>query len=153
MVVPVSPIGVGNVKVITQLHNSKSVVCWMTNVLYVPKLTNNLFSVYMQQTTKGNTYKTCCIHQSKKRKVIDTRSSLGKLYRFDYEVQQPSTETAIIAETSIIDLWHQKLANVNLNQLRQLVEYLNSIDIQFQNKPSFAKLVCRESAINNHTIP
>ena len=50
----VSAIGVGKVKVITQLHNDKRVVCWMTNVLYVPKLTNNLFSVNAATST-GNT--------------------------------------------------------------------------------------------------
>ena len=87
----VSAIGVGEVKVITQLHNGRSVVCWMTDVLYyVPKLTNNLFSVHAA-TTKGNTvsftFKSCCI-QSKYRKVIGTGSSLGKLYRLDCEVQQ-----------------------------------------------------------------
>ena len=109
----VSAIGVGKVKVITQLHNGRSVVCWMSDV---PKLTNNLFSVHAA-TTKGNTvsftYKSCCI-QSKYRKVIGTGSSLGKLYRLDCEVQQPSTEKAAIAETSMIDLWHQRLAHVNL---------------------------------------
>ena len=57
---------------------------------------------------------------------------------------------AIIAETSIIDLWHQKLANVNLNQLRQLVEYLNSIDIQFQNKPSFCE-ACEQGKVQSTT--
>ena len=30
----VSAIGIGKVKVITQLHNGKRVVCWMTDVLY-----------------------------------------------------------------------------------------------------------------------
>ena len=101
----VSAIGVGKVKVITQLHNGKSVVCWMTDVLYVPKLTNNLFSVHAA-TAKGNMmsfkYKSCCIHI--KNKVIATGSSLGKLYKLGCEVQQPSTEKATIAETSMIDL-------------------------------------------------
>ena len=41
----VSAIGVDKIKVIAQLHNGKSVVCGMTDMLYVPKLTNNLFSV------------------------------------------------------------------------------------------------------------
>ena len=101
----------------------------MTDALYVPKLTNNLFSVHAA-TTKENTvsfkYKSCCIH----RKVIATGSSLGKLYRLDCEVQQPSTEKATIAKTSMIDLWHQRLAHVNLKQLRQLVECSDDIDIQ-----------------------
>ena len=83
----VSAIGVGKVKVITQLHNGKRVVCWMTNVLYVPKLTNNLFSVNAATST-GNTvsfrHKDCCI-QNKNKKVIGTGSSLGKLYKLNYE--------------------------------------------------------------------
>ena len=138
----VSAIGVGKVKVITQLHNGRSVICWMTDVLYVPKLTNNLFSVHAA-TTKGNTvsftYKSCCI-QSKYRKVIGTGSSLGKLYKLDCEVQQPSTEKAAIAETSMIDLWHQRLAHVNLKQLRQLVECSEGIDVQSQGKLSFCEV-------------
>ena len=68
----VSGIGVGKVKVITQLHNGDRVVCWMTDVLYVPKLTNNLFSVNAA-TTKGNTvsfrHNDYCI-RNKNRKVI-----------------------------------------------------------------------------------
>ena len=85
----VSAIGVGKVKVITQLHNGKSVICWMIDVMYVPKLTYNLFSV-RAAITKGNTVsfrcKSCCIC-SKNNKVSDTRSSLGKLYRLGCEVQ------------------------------------------------------------------
>ena len=50
----VSAVGVGKVKVITQLYNGERVVCWMTDVLHVPKLTNNLFSVHAA-TSKGNT--------------------------------------------------------------------------------------------------
>ena len=55
------------------------------------------------------------------------------------EVQQPSTEKAAIAETSMIDLWHQRLAHVNLKQLRQLVECSDGIDVQSQSKLSFCE--------------
>ena len=86
----VSAIGVGEVKITTQLHNGERVVCWMTDVLYVPKLTNNLFSVH-SATSKGNTvsfkHKDCCIC-NKNGKVIGTGSSLGKLYKLDCQVQQ-----------------------------------------------------------------
>ena len=135
----VSAIGVGKVKVTTQLHNGERVVCWMTDVLYVPKLTNNLFSVHTA-TSKGNTvsfkHKDCCI-RNKNRKVIGTGSSLGKLYKLDCEVQQLPAESATIAEgpvqsTSKIDLWHQRLAHVNLKQLRQQVESSDGVDIQSQ---------------------
>ena len=42
----VSAVGVGKVKIITQVQNGKQVIDWMTDVLYVPKLANNLFSVH-----------------------------------------------------------------------------------------------------------
>ena len=41
----VSALGSGKVKVVSQLYCNKKVARWMTDVLYVPKLTNNLFSV------------------------------------------------------------------------------------------------------------
>ena len=36
----VTTIKVGKVKIITQTHDNKRVICWMTDMLYVPKLTN-----------------------------------------------------------------------------------------------------------------
>ena len=65
----VSAIGVGKVKVIAQLHNGRSVVCWMT------KLTNNLFSVrtYMQQLLKGTQ---CHLHTRAAAFRVNTERSL-----------------------------------------------------------------------------
>ena len=137
----VSAIGVGKVKVITQLHNGERVDCWMTDVLYVPKLTNNLFSVHAA-TSRGNTvpfrHNDCCI-RNKNRKVVGTGSSLGKLYKLDCEVQQLSAESATIVKepvhsTNKIDLWHQRLAHVNLKQLRQQIESSEGVDIQSHGK-------------------
>ena len=53
----VSATGVGKVKVIHYAitQYSERVACWMTNVLYVLKLTNNLFSVHAATST-GNTH-------------------------------------------------------------------------------------------------
>ena len=69
---------------------------------------------------------------------------MGKLYKLDCEVQQLSAEQATIAEepicgTSKIDLWHQRLAHVNLRQLRQQVESSEGVDIQSQDKLSFCE--------------
>ena len=49
----VSPLGSGKVKVVSQLYHNKKVAGWMTDVLYVPKLTSKLFSVNAA-TLKGN---------------------------------------------------------------------------------------------------
>ena len=102
----------------------------------------------MQQLPiEGNTisfkHKDCCI-RNKNKKVIGTGSSLGKLYKLDCKVQQLPAESATIAEgpvqsTSKIDLWHQKLAHVNLKQLCQQVESSDGVDIQSQGKLSFCE--------------
>ena len=69
----VSAIGVCKVKVTTQLHNGERVVCWMTDVLHVPKLINNF--IVHAATSKGNTvsfkHNDCCIWK-KNRKIIGT---------------------------------------------------------------------------------
>lgn len=49
----VKAIGAGKVKIIAQLYCGKKIVGWMTDILYVPKLTNNLFSVHAA-ASKGN---------------------------------------------------------------------------------------------------
>ena len=41
-----SAIGCGRIKVTTRRGDGKKIVVWMTDVLYVPELTNNLFSVH-----------------------------------------------------------------------------------------------------------
>ena len=155
----VSAIGVGKVKVTTQLHNGERVVCWMTDVLYVPKLTNNLFSVHTA-TSKGNTvsfkHKDCCI-RNKNRKVIGTGSSLGKLYKLDCEMQQLPAESATIAEgpvqsNSKIDMWHQRLAHVNLKQLHQQVENSDGVDIQSQGKLNFCEACMRGKVSSKATL-
>ena len=77
----------------------------MTDVLCIPKLTNNLFSVHAA-TFKGSTvsfkHKDCCI-QNKNRKVIGTGSSLGKLYKLDCQVQQLPAESATIAKEPVTE--------------------------------------------------
>ena len=41
----VSALGSGKVKVVSQLYHNKKVAGWINDVLYVSKLTSNLFSV------------------------------------------------------------------------------------------------------------
>ena len=72
-------------------------------MLYVPKLTNNLFSVHAATST-GNTvsfrHKGCWI-RNKIRKVTGTGSSLGKLYKLDREVQRLSAKNATIPKEPV----------------------------------------------------
>ena len=103
----VAALGVGKIKVTTQLYNGEIVGCWISDVLYVPKLTTNLFSVH-DATAQGNMvsfkHESCHI-QNKKGKVIGNGSPLGKLYKLDYAVQQVTATVAGVAEcVSMIDL-------------------------------------------------
>ena len=71
-----SAIGCGKVKVTTRQGDGKKIVVWVTDVLYVPKLANNLFNDHAA-TSKGNTvlfgHTDCCI-RNKHGKVIVTGS-------------------------------------------------------------------------------
>ena len=109
----VEALGVGSVKVTTQLHHGENVSCWISDVLYVPKLATNLFSVFAA-TCKGNmvSFKHVSgLIRNKKGKVIGCGSSLGNLYKLDCIVQQVLVDMA--KSVNVIDLWHQWLAHVN----------------------------------------
>lgn len=72
----------------------------MTNihVLYIPKLTNNLFSILA--TWKGNVillvHKNCWI-QNKKRRLIGTGLPMGKLYKLVCKVLNSLTDKVTVA--------------------------------------------------------
>ena len=97
-------------------------------MLYVPKLTINLFSV-LAATSKDNiiSFKHGSCHiQNKKGKVIGYGLSLGNLYKLYCTVQQFTVTVADMTEcTSMIDLWHRWLAHVNHRQLLQQAEISN----------------------------
>ena len=139
-------IGCGKVNITTRQSNGEKIVVWMTDVLYVPKLTNSLFSVHAA-TSKGNSvlfrHTHCCI-RNKHGKVIGTRSPSGKLYLFDCETHQIPTEKATVAgkfgsSTSKIDLWHQRLAQINGQQLMQQVKRSEGVDLGSQGSLSFCE--------------
>ena len=111
----VSALGSGKVKVVSQLYQNKKVAGWMSDVLYVPKLTSNLFNGNAA-TLKGNVisfgHKYCWI-RNKKKKLIGTSSPMGKLYMLSCGVQNLLADTATVAgetqSSATIDLWHQRL--------------------------------------------
>ena len=153
----VTALGMGKAKVISQVQHGKKVVGWMTDVLYVPKLTNNLFSVHAA-ASKGNvisfSHEFCWI-RNKKRKLIGTGSPMGKLYKLNCVVPSSLGDNATVAGEkeggSKVDLWHQRLAHVNLRQLHQLVNNSEVIDMQLENKLSFCEACVQGKCISNHT--
>ncbi len=92
-------------------------------VLYVPKLTSNLFSV-RAEATKGNTVKfgssKCWIRDADGR-LKGIGSLEGKLYRLDCLSTPPSEYAATTsAEQCDGDLWHQRFGHLNEQQLNEI---------------------------------
>ena len=68
---------------------------------------------------------------------------MGKLYILNCEVLKSPADKATVAEetesSSKIDLWHQRLAHVNVKQLRQLVKNSEGVDLQPEGKMKFCE--------------
>ena len=131
-------LGFGRIKIVTQLRYGKTIPGWMDNVLYVPKLSGNLFSVRAAAQNQklisfGRKY--CWIYDKEKR-LVAIGSTVGKLYKLDCKVQKPSKENAQVAESQIdkTELWHQRLAHVNHNQLRQLEKSAEGLSLPSERK-------------------
>ena len=133
----VNALGTGKVKMISQLIHGRKVTGWMTDVLYVPKLASNLFSV-RSAALKGNV-----VSFGQKRKLIGTGSPLGKLYKLNCEVLKSSTEKAKVASgpevRSKTDLWHRRLAHVNVKQMHQLIDQSTANDLPSNEELSFCE--------------
>ena len=110
------------------------------DVLHVPKLTCNLFSV-RAVVAKGNAVEfgpnSCCIWDENG-KLRGMGSLADKLYQLDCEVV--STGYASVAQ-SRSDLWHQRLGHVHESRLKKCVqnEFLRRIDIKKITELSFCE--------------
>jgi hypothetical protein len=106
----------------------------MKKVLHVPKLAGNLFSVRAATQNRkvisfGQKY---CWIRDKKNQQVGRGSTVGKLYKLQCEVQKSSAETAQAAQElqeNRVELWHQRLAHVNLNQLFQLKKNAEGLNL------------------------
>ena len=140
----VEAIGTGDVKIVSQLPRNRKVIVWMTNVLYVPQLTGNLFSV-RAATSNGNliSFGRNCWIRDGKRRLIGTGSPMGKLYKLNgYAIKSVDATANVADETESnerINLWHKRLAHVNIQQLRQLATHAEGIDLPPNGKQSFCE--------------
>ena len=113
-------------------------------MLYVPKLAGNLFSVCaatQNQKVISFGHKYCWI-RDKRHRPVASGSTVGKLYKLKCEVHKPSGESAQTAKESQdsgIELWHQRLAHVNYNQLRQLEKNASGLSLPRESKRRFCE--------------
>ncbi len=118
----VQAVGIGNVELVLPLGPVRVARIMMYNVLYIPKLTCNQFSVRVA-TAKGNIVqfgKNCCWIKHKGQ--LKARGTLlGKLYYLDCKSTR-STESAQSTQQVQADLWHQLFRHLNEWQLKELAQ-------------------------------
>ena len=111
------------------------------NVLYVPKLTCNLFSV-RAAVSKGNAVefgpKQCCIYdENGELRGIGSLADKLRLYQLDCQVASVAS-----SQGTCSDLWHQRLGHVHESRLKKCVESretVQGINIQKMTELSFCE--------------
>ena len=121
----VEAVGVGTIRLnmFFKVSNAKRGTTY--NVLHVPQLARNLFSV-RAAAKKGNTVKfdnlKCCI-SGPNGKLKGMGHAYGKLYQLKCKVIIAEESAPVVSEdVSSIDLWHQRLGHLNSQHLRVLVD-------------------------------
>ena len=115
----VNALGMGEVKFTSYLPHNRTVSGWMSNVLFVPQLANNLFSVCVA-ALDGNvvSFGSKCRIKSNK-KLIGTGSPVGKLYKLNCEVMRSLKEKGNVpGESEQIALWHKRLASATTSAVK-----------------------------------
>ena len=147
----------GNIHFTMVFRMSKPKKITMHNVLYVPKLACNLFSV-RAAAAKGNTVKfgnMSCWIRDRNRKPLGMGSLADKLYYFDCE--NITQEHVAAASRSRIrnkaDLWHQQLGHLNQHQLKEIVswELVKGVEIPKSMGISFCEK-CVEGNMSRKTF-
>ena len=120
----VKAVGVGNVRLNMLFKVSDSKRAVMYNVLYVPKLACNLFSV-RAAAGKGNIVKfgrSRCWIRDRNGKLYGMGSLVGKLYQLDCE-PAPVEDASVVSERrNDVDLWHQRLGHLNGQRLSDIAQ-------------------------------
>ena len=136
----VKALGHGRVQMNMLFPGTEAKKAVLYDVLYVPKLTCNLFSV-RAAVAKGNAVEfgpnDCCIWDENG--SLRGKGSLAdKLYQLDCQVV--TTGHASVA-SSRSDLWHQRLGHVHESRLKKCVqnEFVQGIDIEKMTELSFCE--------------
>eukprot|EP00731_Ephydatia_muelleri_P037673 Em0533g3a len=118
----------------------------MYDVLYVPKLACNLFSV-RAAAAKGNTVKFddsgCCIWD-RRGNLLGTGSLVEKLYYLDCETTISQEKVSIASGFPVnnkINLWHQRLGHLNEHQLKEMAsqDLVKGLHIPCNTRMSFCE--------------
>ncbi|XP_022794843.1 uncharacterized protein LOC111333514 [Stylophora pistillata] len=140
----VKALGSGNVRMNMLFQATESKKAVLYDVLYVPKLTCNLFSVRVV-VSKGNALEfgpqKCCIWDGNG-KLRGMGSLVDKLFQLDCQVAITTDTVHVSAESSPgSDLWRQRLGHVHELCLKKCVESesVRGINIKKMTELSFCE--------------
>jgi hypothetical protein len=141
----VNVLGTGSVKIISRLPNKKHVTGWLNNVLYIPKLEFNLFSV-RESASNGNvmSFGRKCWIRNRRKQLVSIGTPVGKLYKLECEVVPCQKQVAHITkeDNEKINLWHRRLGHVNIQQLGLLLMVMIYHPIQSGVLYQYVLFVC-----------
>ena len=131
----VEAVGVGIARVRMMFNGSSPRRSQLHHVLYVPKLTCNLFSV-PAAAAKGNVvnfgHSKCWIRDGSG-KLKGTGSLVNRLYQLDCEAI-PMDHASVSCEQSSVDRWHLRLGHLNGQQLERIVQKDLAIGVNIPRK-------------------
>ena len=157
---PCYALGSGKVIMYVYVSDVKSVHCVMHDVLYVPQLTNNFFSV-KAATEKGNMvqfgHSKCWIHD-KKKKLVGTGALVGQLYQLnvDHSKEDQTCGVAVAGSkrNNSLTLWHNRLGHVGCQRLRTAVkrQLVEEVNVSFEEELPFCQS-CAQGKLTKKPFP
>ena len=139
----VEAIGVGTVYMNMTFKVSDPKRAVLEQVLYVPKLACNLFSV-RAAVSRGNVVQfghTRCWIRGVRRKLLGMGSLIGKLYQLDCIPVSMEQATVASEQQQQINLWHQRFGHLNEQQLSEIIrnELVSGINVPRTSHVSFCE--------------
>lgn len=120
-------IGIGDIKVKSEIGTRHWKTIILKNVLHVPELKRKLFSVSATTTygSKGYINNETIILRDKTGRIQIIGNKQGGLYRANLE--EIPTNALVSNSTSELKLWHKRLAHVNQQTIQEMMKY-KSVD-------------------------
>eukprot|EP00795_Rhopilema_esculentum_P007998 gene7998-biopygen1703 len=147
--------GSGRAQITMETSHNKQLTIEMDNVLYVPKLACNLFSV-RAVTQKGLIVQfghTCCWIKDSDGKAVGKGRLIKRMYvlscETDITAAYHQSERMENSNPSTMDVWHQRLGHINRKQLLESVKkkLIKGVAIQGNDELNFCT-GCAESKMS-----
>lgn len=124
--------GRGDILIKAAISDDKWIEASLRDVLYVPELDKNLFSIGTA-ADKGFTIiytaDRCLIQNDGMTMAIGKRLSTNKLYKMIFKVTSPMEANSASSESIPLWLWHQRLAHVSTNTIKDMFTKQSSMEL------------------------